>query len=234
MYKAIVTTSWDDGHVLDLKLAELLKKYGIKGTFYVSPEDRELQATERLQKGDVQKLAEDFEIGAHTLTHPYLPAIDAVTARKEIVASKEVLEEWTSRPVTSFCYPKGGYLPEHEKMVRDAGFARARTVKRFALTRGDDRYAEPTSIHTYNHWSDAWSLLVFVKFNLITFFLMYRRWDLQAIALFERMLKRGGVFHLWGHSWEVENNADWQRLENVLKYISNREEVRYVSNDGVA
>lgn len=30
----IITTSWDDGHPLDLKIAELLDKYGINGTFY--------------------------------------------------------------------------------------------------------------------------------------------------------------------------------------------------------
>ena len=35
MSKLIVTTSWDDGSRLDLKLAELLEKYGISGTFYV-------------------------------------------------------------------------------------------------------------------------------------------------------------------------------------------------------
>ena len=35
MRKAIVTTSWDDGHPLDLRVVDLLARYGIKGTFYV-------------------------------------------------------------------------------------------------------------------------------------------------------------------------------------------------------
>ncbi len=39
--KKIVTTSWDDGHKLDLKLAHLLQKYNMPATFYVSPECRE-------------------------------------------------------------------------------------------------------------------------------------------------------------------------------------------------
>ena len=30
-----ITTSWDDGHPLDLRVAELLAKYGLQGTFYV-------------------------------------------------------------------------------------------------------------------------------------------------------------------------------------------------------
>ena len=31
----IVTTSWDDGHPLDVRLAELLSSYGVPGTFYL-------------------------------------------------------------------------------------------------------------------------------------------------------------------------------------------------------
>jgi hypothetical protein len=30
---AYITTSWDDGHPLDLRVAELLAKYGLKDTF---------------------------------------------------------------------------------------------------------------------------------------------------------------------------------------------------------
>jgi peptidoglycan/xylan/chitin deacetylase (PgdA/CDA1 family) len=41
MNKVTVTTSWDDGHILDVKLSELLKKYNLKGTFYIAPKNRE-------------------------------------------------------------------------------------------------------------------------------------------------------------------------------------------------
>ncbi len=30
-----ITTSWDDGHPLDFRVAELLSKYGLRGTFYI-------------------------------------------------------------------------------------------------------------------------------------------------------------------------------------------------------
>lgn len=66
----IVTTSWDDGSYLDLRLSSLLDKYGIKGTFYISPyyEYRERSLTEN----EIILLSKRGEIGAHTLTHPYL------------------------------------------------------------------------------------------------------------------------------------------------------------------
>ncbi len=31
----IVTTSWDDGHPVDLKVADILLRFGVKATFYV-------------------------------------------------------------------------------------------------------------------------------------------------------------------------------------------------------
>ena len=39
--RVIVTTSWDDGHPLDLKVADILSEFGIQGTFYVAPYNRE-------------------------------------------------------------------------------------------------------------------------------------------------------------------------------------------------
>jgi hypothetical protein len=36
---AYITTSWDDGHPSDLRLADLLHKHSLRGTFYVPPEN---------------------------------------------------------------------------------------------------------------------------------------------------------------------------------------------------
>jgi hypothetical protein len=35
-----------------------------------------------------------------------------------------------------------------------------------------------------------------------------------------RTLQRGGVFHLWGHSWELQQAGQWQRLEEVFRLMS--------------
>ena len=93
MNKVTVTTSWDDGHVLDVRLATLLKKYNIRGTFYISPKDREFTSEERLTNDQVRELAKDFEIGAHTMTHPRLTDLGKKEAKEEIVSSKEYLEK---------------------------------------------------------------------------------------------------------------------------------------------
>lgn len=225
-----VTTSWDDGHILDLKLATLLHKYGIRATFYISPKDREFQKNELLAAEHIKTLSQWFEIGAHTMTHPRLPQVSPEVARTEIVESKRYLEEVTGKSVRSFCYPRGEYTLQHKEQVRQAGYTLARTVQRFAYERPKDPYEMPTTIHTYDHWLDILPLARFVRFNPVAFWWYYRRWDRQALALFERARRRGGVFHLWGHSWEIEKRRDWERLERVLRYIGGRREVHYATN----
>ncbi len=226
MKKVSVTTSWDDGHVLDVRLAALLKKYGIKGTFYISPNDREFSQDKLLTRNQVKAIAEDFEIGAHTMTHPQLPLVSDEEARKEIVDSKKYLEEVTGKPVTSFCYPRGAYKPKHVAMVKEAGVTLARTVELFHASYTNP-LAMPTTRHAYLHWSVAWP--IFKKVGFKKFLSCYLNWDKLAIELFNQT-PNGEVFHLWGHSWEVDNNKDWERLEKTLAAISKRAEVVYVTN----
>jgi hypothetical protein len=41
-------------------------------------------------------------------------------------------------------------------------------------------------------------------------------WTSLASKLLSRVVHHGGVFHLWGHSWELQETAQWERLEQVL------------------
>jgi hypothetical protein len=48
--------------------------------------------------------------------------------------------------------------------------------------------------------------------------------------LFDYVLQNGGVWHLYGHSWEIDELGLWEELRKILDYISNRKDVLYVSN----
>ena len=231
MAKTLITTSWDDGHVLDLKLAKLLKKYAIAGTFYISPRDTEIPSENRLTDAQIKTLSNDFEIGAHTMTHPRLTELEDEAARQEIVDSKEYLENILGKPVNSFCYPAGYYDSRHARMVQKAGFVLGRTVKRFADMLGGDPLKLATTIHAYRHWSDALRILKAVGPR--RFLKCYFNWDELAITVFDSVQRKGGMFHLWGHSWEIERNGDWERLERVLKRISNQKDAAYLTNSAL-
>jgi peptidoglycan/xylan/chitin deacetylase (PgdA/CDA1 family) len=225
-----VTTSWDDGHVLDLKLAGLLKRYQLAGTFYISPENREINPSNRLTPDQIRGLSRDFEIGAHTLSHPRLPQVDDAAANHEIAGSKTALEAILNHPVTTFCYPGGAYTPAHLPMVEAAGYTYARTVERFKFSVGPNRFTAPTSLHAYRHWSDLPAIARFAKFHPVRTLSYLLNWDKLAMAMFDEQVRTGGIFHLWGHSWEVDQLGDWDRLERVLHHISQHQNVHYATN----
>lgn len=225
----LVTTSWDDGHILDLKMADLLARYGLTGTFYVSPKCREFPGRKLLTDKQVRHLSKNFEIGAHTMTHPRLTKVGLPIATKEIVKSKDYLERLLGKKVLSFCYPGGMFNKKHQKIVEAAGFKYARTVKRFKLHKPKDPFAAGTTVHAYKHYQDIPHILIIAKFNPTLFWKLFTNWDQLAITLFDSV-PDGGVYHLWGHSWEIDNNGDWARLENVFKHVSRQTNVLYVTN----
>lgn len=226
---AIVTTSWDDGYKLDTKVAELLDKYGFKGTFYVSPKSFEFKSDDLLSKSDIKSLSINHEIGAHTINHPHLSQVPINKAKSEIIDSKNYLEEIIQREIQSFCYPYGDYNEEVKTLVKDAGYKLARTVHRYSFDFGNDRFAIPTTIHAYNHYSDINKIFNFSNHSVIKS-LQYWNWDKLAIAMFDHAYNTGGVFHIWSHSWEVEKLHNWEKLEKVFSYISSKNNVIFKTN----
>lgn len=229
MKQTIVTTSWDDGHKLDVRLSELLEKYHMKGTFYISPQDHEFVAEDRLTDEQIKEVGNRFEIGAHTMTHPRLTEVSDERARREMVESKNYLERLLGRPVTTFCYPGGNYQAKHVKLARESGFLYARTVRRHRFNLKGSMLEGDTTVNAYNHYQDLWKIARFARFNPVRTY-RYFQWDVLAKAMFDRTLREGGVYHLWGHSWEIDKFGYWEKLEDVLRYISDRQNVRYVTN----
>jgi len=212
MKKIIVTTSWDDGDKLDLKLADLLAKYKIKGTFYPSPEHKRFSLTAE----DLKRLAQFHELGAHTMSHPHLTIMGTLGAKKEIIDSKKYLEGLLGEEVKTFCYPYGEFNETVKGLVKEAGFLGARTVEDSIINFPKDFFEFGTTLHVYP--LSFWQKLRFSK------------WSGLAKNLFERALKQGDVYHFWGHSWEIEKYGLWPELEEVLKYISSREDCLYLTN----
>jgi peptidoglycan/xylan/chitin deacetylase (PgdA/CDA1 family) len=124
-HEGFVTVSVDDGHPSDLRAAELLARLDYSATFYVPARNAERQV---MDVTGVQRLAESFELGAHTYNHLVLPALDDDRARLEIEDGKAWLEDAASMRVSSFCYPRGKFNRRIADLVSRAGFIGARTT----------------------------------------------------------------------------------------------------------
>ena len=70
-----ITTSWDDGHQLDLRVAELLTKYRLHGTFYIP------KAAENgtMKTAQIRELSRAFEIGEFEMVVETEKAVPAGT-----------------------------------------------------------------------------------------------------------------------------------------------------------
>jgi len=222
--EAYITTSWDDGHPLDLRVAELLAKHSLRGTFYVPmTAERETMTADQLRQ-----LSTAFEIGAHTLHHHVLTSGTDEQAWREIVCSKSWLESNTGLPCAMFCPPKGKYGSRHLEMVRKAGYVGVRSVELLSLDfpRGKAGILLlPTTIQAYPHGPFAFARNTIKRMALENLWRLVAHgrstdWPALARSLLRQTLGSGGVFHLWGHSWELEESGQWRRLDEALRFMS--------------
>lgn len=232
----ILTTSWDDGHPLDRRLADMLARHNLPATFYVPIENPERPL---MARPELRRLAEaGFEIGGHTYHHTRLLNVPLAAAREEIVSGKTALEDLLGQPVLSFCYVGGQFSPQLAALVREAGFMGARTTARHVLWRPwprADRFAVPTTIQARNftrreeayqllHWRNPFALPVLFRRGPSGFVDGAHRW-------LDRAMKRGGAWHLWGHSWEIERFGLWAELEQVLALVAEtKDRARWLTN----
>ena len=92
-----------------------------------------------------------FEIGAHTVTHPLLSAQPADVQHVEIRESKQWLETFLDRRITSFSYPYGGtqhYNAASVRAARCAGFSKACTTASRCISERDSPYELPRIVVT--------------------------------------------------------------------------------------
>lgn len=226
MHNSYLTTSWDDGHPLDLRLAERLHKYGVPATFYVPLRNNTLPV---MTVGDIRELSNGFEVGGHTMNHVDLLRIDDETARREITSCKDELEEITSAVCRSFCFPKGHFSAKHVQYVREAGFSVARTVETMSISEPRVRnelimLATTIQANPTRKLGIARNVLKRVAVRNAAMWMLHRKsdWTATAEALLDYVAGHGGVFHLWGHSWEIDESRQWVSLDRVLAAIAER------------
>jgi len=243
--KAIITTSWDDGHQLDLKLNHLLNKYNLKGTFYVP---KQYPIKPGLKKNEIKEIAINHEIGAHGLSHTRLNSISLSDAKIEIGGSKKYLENLLNKPIKMFSYSGGLFNEKIKKIVQEEGYLGARTTKKFQIKEPIDFFALGVTNQVYPHpfrkkndnslhLSSALLQPLRGNFSGIRKFKLpikaFFSWSEMMKGLFDYVCENNDVWHCWGHSWEIEKYNMWQDLENVFNYISNKENVLYLTNSQV-
>jgi len=238
--KVYFTTSWDDGGIYDMKLAELLLKYGIKATFYIPIKNVEGRKT--LSAKQIQEISQYFEIGSHTYSHVRLTSIPYHIAREEIKMGKSELEQIVGKSITAFCPPGGKWnkyilqlaKKENFLFLRSTGYMRMKTIKE------KNNNLLHTTLQFYPHKLYTYLISIFKKVDVEGMKLILENfkgtsdWNRFSRKLLYKCIVDGGVFHLWGHSWEIEELNLWGTLESFLKdLISEKNKIIFCINSEV-
>ena len=136
----VVAITFDDGYLDNYTQAyPLLKKYNACATLYLVVDrhnnDWSIKKNPKHNKGILakeKKLTDDqiqemilsgvFELGGHTISHPYLPDLTLNEKFDEINNCKDVLEQKFNTKVYSFAYPFGIYEDEDIEIVSNSDF----------------------------------------------------------------------------------------------------------------
>jgi peptidoglycan/xylan/chitin deacetylase (PgdA/CDA1 family) len=117
-----VCITFDDGCETDLlAAAPVLREFGFNATFYLTTAF--LGTPGYLNTDQVRELdAQGFQIGCHSMTHPYLSDLPEPELKREVVDAKLQIEAIVGHPIEHFSCPGGRYDQRTLQMARHAGF----------------------------------------------------------------------------------------------------------------
>jgi hypothetical protein len=215
------TTSWDDGNKMDLKIAKLLKRLDLKGTFYI-PIIRNRNCLSNL---DIKKISKDFEIGSHGFSHKRLIFLRSKEMQFEVSKSKMILERISGKKIIAFAYPFGSYNKKTSTEVKNAGYKFARTVVEGNFSKPKNPFAAGISLNFTNLYVSPLRILARLpKFNSFNFYDCFRN-------IVENATKND-IVHIVGHSWEFSSNERFEKLTSLLEYVS-KQQVKPIINSEI-
>ncbi len=150
-----VVLTFDDGRKSVLEAVPLLNRYGFKASFFIITACADGRfGDDYLTWEEIGQLASNpnFEIGSHTVTHPWAPNDNLVTwvdglnpgkgtqqVRRELQDSKAALESHLGRSIQFLAWPKGWYNRKLVKLATEAGYQALLTTDDYrANLQGDD------------------------------------------------------------------------------------------------
>ena len=215
-----LTLSYDDGVYQDKKLVEILDKYGLKGTFNLNSgriEEATLNQESLpgvMPKSEVKKVFENsnHEVAVHGYKHCFWNEIPTSQVVEEIMKDRTILEEMFGKRIVGGAYPFGRSSVTNDvvETLRLCGIKYCRETEptfSFGIPKNWLRL-QPTCHH--NHPG-----------------LM----ELLQEFLNDGYFKKPKLFYLWGHSYELDFQADyWSRLEEFFKLISHKNDIFYGTN----
>ncbi len=210
-----LTFSYDDNVIQNARLVEILNKHGMKGTFNLNSGMFTSQPRPGGRTMPVEEIQALFaggphEVAVHGSTHPFLEALPPAVCTYEVLKDREDLEQMFGHIVRGMAYPMGTFSDSVVDCLKSCGIAYARTTvstERFDLP--TDWLRLPATCHHNNP----------------------RLMELAKKFATKEIKWRSELFYLWGHSYEFDDNDNWNVIEEFTEYMAGREEeIWYATN----
>ncbi|OWA34055.1 polysaccharide deacetylase [Saccharibacillus sp. O16] len=208
-YKAL-TFSYDDGRMQDRKLVEIFNRYGLKGTFHLNSGKFGTDHGGYIEEQEVAALYAGHEVSAHTVNHPFLERVPRERVIMEVMEDRRNLEQLVGYPVRGMSYPFGTYNDEVVDTLSTLGIRYCRTVR----STGEWSVPQhpltwhPTCHHKQMHeYADS-----FLEFDPPAHYVNL------------------SLLYVWGHSYEFDNDNNWQTIEDFCAKMSGRPDIWYATN----
>ncbi len=222
-----VTFSYDDGCREDLRTAKTLDEYGLKGTFNISSEWIAKDSNGGyITEDEIREhiLDKGHEVAVHGEWHKAAGLLRPIESIQDVLNCRKDLEKRFGRIIRGMAYSDSGILcmqnhTSYDKIrtfLQDLDIAYSRTLgsdnHEFELP--PDWYQWMPTAHHDNPEILEWAKM-FVEMNVEEDYCSSRRPKL---------------FYMWGHSFEFQNNDNWNRLTDICEILAHKEDIWYATN----
>ncbi len=210
-----VTLSYDDAVVEDIRLVEIMKKYGLKGTFNVNSGQLDCGVPRRMSSATAVKLYRDagMEVAMHGYEHGYIPGMTGADVINEFYRDKLGVEKIFG------CIVRGGACAFGQYDDQTINVLKALGIKYFRTTKSTHDFDIPTD----------WLRMP----------ITCRHGDPRLFELVDEFINRGTnyavqykpmLFYLMGHSYEFEDNNNWEIIEKFGQKMSECDDIWHATN----
>ncbi len=216
----VLTLSYDDAVVQDIRLIGLMNQYGLKGTFNINtgcyyPADKERKPSSHMRMRLSEALdlypGSGQEVAVHALTHPHLEWLSATDVLTEVLEDRKNIERHYGTLARGMAYPYGTYNDAVVDALDKCGICYSRTTKSTENFNFPDNWL---TLHPTCHHDNPKLMELARQFS--------EEQPRNATACW--------MFYLWGHSYEFANNDNWNVIEEFAQYIGGREDIWYATN----
>ena len=207
--KTALTMSYDDGCDFDKRLVEIFNKNGIKGTFHLNSMNLANNKAGCVHFDEIADVYKGHEISCHTFTHPHPTCVPDTVLVSEILEDRRVLEKACGYTVRGMSYPYGDYNDHTIGIFRSCGMLYSRTT----IATGNFNLPED-----FMKWHPTCHHRPEMEKLFDTMRAQSNRWTRHA------------VMYVWGHSYEFNNDNNWELMENFCAYAAGKEDVWYATN----